>query len=1240
MRIVKLILFLIILCLISSVSFGQGVTNFGATRSQDTGVTKGQIIAPALANSDTSLKVVSTDARGKFFLHTLAAVTGMTLAAFNDSMVRVYDTTSALRSAITAISGGVSLVQMNDSLAKYELLTNKVTSFGTINNTLYPTTAAVNTLLNAALSLKLNYTDTASMLTNYLRTGSISGKVNYTDTAAMLTNYVRSGTLNNYYTKTQSDANYVSVSAVQPINKGGTGQITANAALNALLPNQTGHSANVLTTDGANTNWGALSFVGTVSANDSTVVVAPNSGDVKINVNPRFPFKFTSPDTFTNSLDLSFLSAGYMKVNSSGVVASAATIPYADISGTPTIQSTINGTTVANGSNVTVTASANTLTGTQVALSKGGTNADLSATGGTHQVLQQASSGAAITVGQLAYADISGTPATWTLTVNSTAMSAGNSYTITAAAGTLTGSTLASGVTGSSLTGVGTLSSGSIPYSLITSTPSSLPPSGLAGGDLQGNYPNPTLLRQFAPTAVKTANYAAIVNDLIPCDNTSGSFTVTLPTAPADKSIVGVKTVIQSGTNTITIAAGGSDVFNKAGGSTTLTISLLFQGFLLQYKASTGIWYAYANDMTLSSLDARYAPISITGTVTSVTGTTNQIDVASGTTTPVISLHSGGTLPGAWALGTPASMVGTNITGTASGLTAGSVTTNANSTGDVTSIGNATTLATVNSNTGGWGNASNVPQITVNGKGLITAAANVSILTNRLDQFAAPNTSLSIGNNRLINVSDPVSSQDAVTNSYMQTYVANAITYNPQKAECDYASTGSLPTYTYSNGSSGVGATITGLSLGLLTLDGSSPTVGKSVLIKNETGGNTPYNGIYTVTTNAGGAFFVLTRRTDFNQTANITAGSQTFIASGSTLSGTTWEMNNVATITVGTTNITFAQVGGAGYITASLPLVITGTNITLPANSILLGAPTIASPGNATQNIITTDATQTLSNKTLTAPAIGTPVSGTLTNCTGLPLTTGVTGVLPPANGGTGIVNNAAMTVTGSGNFAYTRTLTATTNSTFPAGTQTLSATTLAQSYTAGEAGTPVTLTDASTIAIDLSTGNNFRVALGGNRTMGVPTNIVAGQTGYINFWQDITGSRTITLPFPYTYSAATAPTLSTGKASMDKLVYSVDYYATSSTITATNATPGVFTWTAHGLITGQQLQFSAGTTTTPALNTTYWVTVINANTFNISTTFANCQSATFVTTSGTSGNLTATACGISTALNTDFRR
>lgn len=79
------------------------------------------------------------------------------------------------------------------------------------------------------------------------------------------------------------------------------------------------------------------------------------------------------------------------------------------------------------------------------------------------------------------------------------------------------------------------------------------------------------------------------------------------------------------------------------------------------------------------------------------------------------------------ALGTPASGIATNLTGTAAGLTAGTVTTNANLTGDVTSVGNATTLATVNSNVGTFGTATQSSTFTVNGKGLITAASNTAI---------------------------------------------------------------------------------------------------------------------------------------------------------------------------------------------------------------------------------------------------------------------------------------------------------------------------------------------------------------------------------------------------------------------------------------------------------------------------------------------------------------------------------
>ena len=50
-----------------------------------------------------------------------------------------------------------------------------------------------------------------------------------------------------------------------PIARGGTGQVTANAALNALLPTQATNSGKVLSTDGTNTSWIAAA-TGTVTS--------------------------------------------------------------------------------------------------------------------------------------------------------------------------------------------------------------------------------------------------------------------------------------------------------------------------------------------------------------------------------------------------------------------------------------------------------------------------------------------------------------------------------------------------------------------------------------------------------------------------------------------------------------------------------------------------------------------------------------------------------------------------------------------------------------------------------------------------------------------------------------------------------------------------------------------------------------------------------------------------------------
>ena len=112
-------------------------------------------------------------------------------------------------------------------------------------------------------------------------------------------------------------------------------------------------------------------------------------------------------------------------------------------------------------------------------------------------------------------------------------------------------------------------------------------------------------LQALVPTAVKTSAYTAAANDLVVVDASAGNVTVTLPTAPADGTRIAVKLISVSGTNTCTINAGGSDVFNKAGGTATLSASTTNQMFMLQYATATEIWYA-SDAPSLAALDARY----------------------------------------------------------------------------------------------------------------------------------------------------------------------------------------------------------------------------------------------------------------------------------------------------------------------------------------------------------------------------------------------------------------------------------------------------------------------------------------------------------------------------------------------------------------------------------------------------------------------------------------------------------
>lgn len=98
-----------------------------------------------------------------------------------------------------------------------------------------------------------------------------------------------------------------------------------------------------------------------------------------------------------------------------------------------------------------------------------------------------------------------------------------------------------------------------------------------------------------------------------------------------------------------------------------------------------------------------------------------------------------------------------------------------------------------------------------------------------------------------------------------------------------------------------------------------------------------------------------------------------------------------------------------------------------------------------------------------------------------------------------------------------------------------------VAQTYTKGQRGAIVALSDGASITPDMADGNFFSVTLGGNRTLQNPSNLTAGQSGSIFITQDGGGSKTLAYGSYWDFEGGSAPTLSTAGGTVDRLDYVV---------------------------------------------------------------------------------------------------
>jgi hypothetical protein len=187
------------------------------------------------------------------------------------------------------------------------------------------------------------------------------------------------------------------------------------------------------------------------------------------------------------------------------------------------------------------------------------------------------------------------------------------------------------------------------------------------------------------------------------------------------------------------------------------------------------------------------------------------------------------------------------------------------------------------------------------------------------------------GSPTITGLGTPVASTDAANKAYVDS-VAQGLSAKPSAI---VATTTTLPGYIYANGSSGVGATITFSATGVVAIDGHNLALNDVVLVKNETSGNAPYNGLYTVTTApAIGVAGVLTRHTSMDATGEF-AGGFVFVEIGTVNGAAGFTCTNSAAVTVGTTAISFTQFSGAGEITVTPELTKTGNQLSVTTNGI-----------------------------------------------------------------------------------------------------------------------------------------------------------------------------------------------------------------------------------------------------------------------------------------------------------------